>query len=172
MNTLKQGSTRTLTDTLKLGIVSCCYLGCSPVAPGTFGTLGGVAIAWALRNTQWYLAWSMLAAAFLYIVGRSLGDWAEQYAGEKDPGIFVLDEVVGYLVTVAWLGGPSYTTLAVGFFVFRFFDVFKPGPARRMERIPGGDGILLDDVVAGLFGLVLVMAPLRLWVDTAWTGGS
>lgn len=158
---------------LKLGLVSCGYLGCSPFAPGTVGTLGGVAIAWALSFTGNYLLWSCVAAAVVYLIGRSLGDWAEQYAGEKDPGIFVLDEVVGYLITVAWLGAPSYLTLAVGFFVFRFFDVFKPGPARRMERIPGGDGILLDDVVAGFYGLVLVMTPARLLLpQLSWTMGS
>ena len=97
----------------------------------------------------------------------------ERYAGKKDPGIFVLDEVVGYLITVAWIAGPSPLTLVVGFFVFRFFDVFKPRLARRLERIPGGDGILLDDVVAGLYGLVLVMLPARLLIDAPWnwTGG-
>lgn len=153
---------------LKLGIVSCAYLGCSPFAPGTVGTLGGVALAWALRSTQWYLAWSLLAAAVLYLVGRSLGAWAEAYAGEKDPGIFVLDEVIGYLITVAWLGGPSYLALLTAFFVFRFFDVFKPALARRMERIPGGDGILLDDVVAGLYGLAL-MAIVRIVIPMPWT---
>ena len=61
---------------LKLAIVSCGFLGCSPFAPGTFGTLGGVAIAWALRGTQWYLAWTLAACALLYWVGRSLGTWA------------------------------------------------------------------------------------------------
>lgn len=158
---------------LKLGLVSCGYLGCSPFAPGTVGTLGGVAIAWALTFTDNYLAWSAVAAVVVYLIGRSLGDWAEKYAGEKDPGIFVLDEVVGYLITVAWIGPPSYLTLAVGFFVFRFFDVFKPGPARRMEKIPGGDGILLDDVVAGFYGLVLVMLPARLILtQLSWTAAS
>jgi phosphatidylglycerophosphatase A len=158
---------------IKLGLVSCGFLGCSPFAPGTVGTLGGVAIAWALSFTQNYLLWSLVAAAVVYLIGRSLGDWAEQHAGEKDPGIFVLDEVVGYLITVAWLGPPSYLTLAVGFFVFRFFDVFKPKLARRMEKIPGGDGILLDDVVAGLYGLILVMVPARLLLSQlGWTAGS
>lgn len=156
---------------LKLGIVSCCYLGCSPFAPGTVGTLGGVAIACALRNQEHYLAWSLAAAALLYLLGRSLGTWAEQYAGRKDPGIFVLDEVVGYLVTVAWIGGPSYLSLAVAFFVFRFFDVFKPKLARKMEHIPGGDGILLDDVVAGLYGLA-VMALARVLIPLPWSIGG
>lgn len=148
---------------LKLALVSCGFLGCSPFAPGTVGTLGGVAIAWALSRCDLYLAWSLGAAALLYLVTRPLGAWAEAYAGEKDPGIFVMDEVIGFLITVAWLDGPSPLALAVAFFVFRFFDVLKPKLARRMERFPGGDGILLDDVVAGLYGLgVMTLARLAL----------
>jgi len=98
---------------LKLAIVSCGFLGCSPFAPGTVGTLGGVAIAWALAGTDRFLLWTLLAAVAIYLVGRSLGSWAERYAGRKAPGIFVLDEVVGYLVTVAWLEGPSPVALVV-----------------------------------------------------------
>ena len=154
---------------LKLGLVSCAFLGCAPVAPGTFGTLGGVVIAWALSRTELYLLWSLLVSALLYLVGRALGPWSERYAGRKDPGIFVLDEVIGYLITVAWIRGPSLLALAVAFLVFRVFDVWKPGLARRMERIPGGDGILLDDVVAGVYGLVFVMLPARLLLDYPWT---
>lgn len=157
---------------IKLGIVSCLYLGCSPFAPGTVGTLGGVAIAWLLRNQEHYLAWSLLAAAVLYVIGRSLGPWSERYANKKDPGFFVLDEVIGYLITVAWLGGPSTIALVTAFFVFRFFDVFKPRLARRMEALGGGDGILLDDVVAGVYGWVLVMLPARLLIDVPWTTGA
>ncbi|QDU69682.1 phosphatidylglycerophosphatase A [Engelhardtia mirabilis] len=157
-------------DKLKLGIVSCGYLGCSPFAPGTFGTLGGVAIAWGLSFTGNFAVWSLVAAVLVYLVGRSLGDWSEAYAGKKDPGIFVLDEVVGYLVTVWWLGSPTYLTLIVGFFVFRLFDIVKPPPARRMERLGGGDGILLDDVVAGLYGLAVMAAARLLLLEPAnWT---
>jgi phosphatidylglycerophosphatase A len=157
---------------VKLGIVSCLYLGCSPFAPGTVGTLGGVAIAWFLRDDPRYLWLSLAVAAVLYAVGRSLGTWAEAYAGGKDPGFFVLDEVIGYLITVAWIRGPSPIALVTGFFVFRFFDVFKPRLARRMEALGGGDGILLDDVVAGVYGLVLVMLPARLLIDVPWTIGT
>ncbi len=156
-------------NAVKLFLVSSGFLGCSPIAPGTVGTLGGVAIAWALSGSDRYLMWLLVACVVVYLIGRSLGDWAEAYAGKKDPGIFVLDEVVGYLVTVAWLEGPSLLTLTVAFFVFRFFDIFKPRLARRMESIPGGDGILLDDVVAGVYGLVLVMLPARLLIDLPWT---
>ncbi len=145
---------------LRLGIVTCGFLGCAPVAPGTFGTLGGVLAAWALASTNWFALWVTLLCLILYWVGRSLAPWSEERAGGKDPGFFVLDEVIGYLVTILWLQGPSLLTLCVGFIVFRFFDIFKPPPIRRFERIPGGDGILLDDVIAGLYGLA-VMAVLR-----------
>ena len=142
---------------LRLGIVSFFFLGCAPLAPGTFGTLGGVALAWALRSGANYLLWLLLVCVALYLAGRALGPWAEARAG-KDPGIFVLDEVIGYLVTVAWIRGPSYLTLVVGFFVFRFFDVVKPLGVRRLEQIPGADGILLDDVAAGLYGFCVLLA--------------
>lgn len=157
-------------NVLRLAFVSFGFLGCSPLIPGTVGTLGGVAVAWALSGTDGYLGWSLLAAALLYVVGRSLGDWAEKYAGRKDPGIFVVDEVIGYLVTVAWVSGPSLLTLVVGFFVFRFFDIVKPPPARRLERLGGGDGIILDDVVAGLYGLA-VMALARVFLPLPWEAG-
>lgn len=158
---------------LKLAIVSCGFLGCSPFAPGTVGTLGGVAIAYLLRDTRWFPLWVAIACAILYAISQPLGTWAESYAGKKDPGIFVMDEVIGYLITVAWTRGPSWTALVVSFFVFRFFDILKPPPARAMERIPGGHGILLDDVVAGLWGLVVVMLPLRLLFPGAnWVFGG
>ncbi len=157
---------------LRLWLATCGFLGLIPVAPGTFGTLGGVAIAWALADTELFGLWALLAAAVLYLLGRSLGDWAERHAGKKDPGWFVLDEVVGYLVTVAWLEGPTALTLLTAFCAFRFFDITKPPPVRRFERIGGGDGIMLDDVVAGLYGWLLVMLPLRLFVDAPWSVGG
>jgi len=157
---------------LRLALVTCGFLGLSPVAPGTFGTLGGVLIAWALAGTEHFLLWVLLAAGGVYLLGRSLGSWAEEYAGREDPGFFVLDEVVGYLITVAWVGGPSPLALLLAFCAFRFFDVLKPPPVRNVERIGGGDGIMLDDVAAGVYGLVLVMAPARLLIDAPWRVGG
>jgi len=159
---------------LKLAIVSCGFLGCAPVASGTFGTLGGVAIAWLFRGTGsmfplWMLGWCV----FLYALTCPLGKWAEEYAHKKDPGIFVMDEVIGYLITVAWMRGPSYFALLVAFLVFRFFDIVKPPPARQMEHLGGGHGILLDDVMAGLWGLLAVMLPARLlFPDAGWFAGG
>ena len=77
---------------LKLAIVSFGFLGTSPFAPGTVGTIGGVLLAFLLARTENFLLWSILTCVVIYAVGRALGDWAESYAGKKDPGIFVLDE--------------------------------------------------------------------------------
>ena len=156
--------------TLRLAIVSFGFLGLSPFAPGTAGTAGAVLLAWLLSFSDHYFFWSVLACVVFYALGRSLGDWAERHAGGKDPGFFVLDEVIGYLVTCLWSRGPSLLALTLAFFVFRFFDIVKPPPARRLERMGGGDGILLDDVVAGLYGLAL-MTVLRLCLlePGSWT---
>ena len=114
----------------------------------------------------------LLVAGALYLLGRSLGAWAEEYAGRKDPGFFVLDEVVGYLLCVAWVTGPSPLALLVAFCAFRFFDILKPPPVSRLERVGGGDGIMLDDVAAGLLGLTLVMVPARLLITAPWSVGG
>ena len=105
----------------------------------------------------------------LYVIGRSLGEWSERYAGGKDPGFFVLDEVIGYLITCLWMRGPSVLALTLAFFVFRFFDIVKPPPARRLEALGGGDGILLDDVFSGLYGLGAMAALRALLPDLTWT---
>ncbi|MEM9381462.1 MAG: phosphatidylglycerophosphatase A [Planctomycetota bacterium] len=156
-------------DVAAMAVSSFGGLGLAPVAPGTFGTLGGVLIAWLLAGKADFLVWILLVAVGLYVLGRFVAPWAEARAG-KDPGFYVIDEVVGYLVTVAWVGGPSLLALFVAFVVFRFFDILKPPPVRWFERLPGGDGILLDDVVAGVYGLG-VMAVLRttLLEPDAWT---
>lgn len=159
---------QTWPDRIKLGIVSCGFLGCSPFAPGTFGTLGGVALAWAIAGSEHYLALSLAFCVALYLLTRPLGPWAEAYAGRKDPGIFVMDEVIGYLITMCWMRGPSTLALVVGFFVFRALDVLKPYPANRLEAVGGGDGILLDDVMAGVWGLCVMAAARLLWPGLPW----
>lgn len=154
---------------LRLAVVSCGFLGCAPFAPGTFGTLGGVAVAWLLARTELFALWTLLACIGLYAVGQPLGQWAEGYAGRKDPGIFVLDEVIGYLITVLWTAGPSALGLIAAFFVFRCLDILKPWPGRRLERIPGGHGILLDDVAAGVYGLAILATARLVFSGAHWT---
>ena len=134
-------------------------LGYAPVASGTFGTLGGVAIA-ALVGWTWpelYLSLLIALTLIMSLLGALAGGWAERRYGRKDPGEFVLDEVVGYLVTVLWIGFPGWSHLLLGFFLFRLFDIVKPWPARRLEKLPGGWGIVVDDLVAGAYALVVLI---------------
>ena len=74
-----------------------------------------------------------------------------------DPGPVVIDEALGYMVTVAWLP-QTLGTAAAAFFLFRFLDIVKPPPARQSERLPGGWGIMTDDLIAGVYGNLLIRA--------------
>lgn len=161
-------------DRLYLWLSASGGLGLSPVAPGTFGTLGGVLLAWALGFAgAGYPIACALAIAALYAGGRKLGDWAERHAAGKDPQFFVIDEVLGYLIAVTWIAPPSALTLAVGFLLFRLFDILKPPPCRILERAGGGDGILLDDVMAGVYALaVLSLLRATLFEPEAWIVAS
>ena len=144
-------------------------LGYSPFAPGTAGS--GGALALALVVTAYGGAqggYVLLAAAILlYPLGRSLAEWAEQEWG-KDPERFVLDEVAGYLLGagIIWLAAaspPSPTELIALFVLFRAFDILKPWPVSRLEEIEGGDGVMLDDVAAGILAaVVLLLLPMLL----------
>lgn len=139
-------------------------LGRSPVAPGTVGTLGGVAVvALAMFLDGWRQHATLVCfGTCLFVSGLVLGDQVEK-RGRKDPGEFVLDEVVGYMVAV--LGHPLHDRtllrLAVAFVLFRIFDILKPWPVSFFDRMGGGKGIMLDDVAAGVY------ANAALWGVTA-----
>jgi phosphatidylglycerophosphatase A len=162
-----------LADRLRFLLVTSCGLGLSPIAPGTVGTLGGIALAVLIQATAGdrVLAVWWIAAAVLFVLGCSQSAFVKRTFPKEDPGQFVLDEVVGYLVTVG-----SYALLrhghvlsawdhAAAFVAFRVFDVWKLQPARRLEDLPGAFGIMADDQMAGLYAgasLWLVM-PLLGW---------
>lgn len=127
-------------------------LGLSPVAPGTAGTLLGVALAvLALRFPDPVLAVFAMAAA-VTLLGVPLAAAAERQLG-RDPSSFVLDEVAGYLV--ALLGLPvaerPWLLLSAGFLLFRVFDIAKPWPIGRIDARPGALAIIADDLVAGVY---------------------
>lgn len=161
---------RTALDRIRAAIVSSLGLGYAPVASGTFGTLGGVAVAlWLAHDACPRFGWhfgaaAAVAGAIVLAIGISLGGWAERHYGFKDPKPFVLDEVLGYLVALLRLKGgvPGASEMILAFFAFRLFDVVKPPPARRLEFLPKGVGIMLDDLVAGLYALALVVV-VRDW---------
>ena len=133
-------------------------LGLSRFAPGTFGTFGGVGLAMLLEYVPGLPYWQLLliATVLCCVVGIALGSWAERYFGKKDPGAVVLDEVAGYLVTVAafaFVTGrvPTLTGHAVAFVLFRIADISKIWPGRIVERLPRGWGVMLDDVVLAIY---------------------
>jgi phosphatidylglycerophosphatase A len=127
-----------------------------PIAPGTAGSLVGVAVVAGLGMLPLHrtAAVGVLAAATLALF--SLGVWAageaEEFFGRTDPGQVVVDEVVGQMVTLLLFPHSRWKWLLGGFLLFRFFDIVKPFPARQAERIPRGWGIMVDDVAAGLYG--------------------
>ena len=153
-------------DRVRELIVSFGGLGLAPVASGTFGTLGGVIVAVPLAYATGlpYWAWLLIATVITTAIAVALGPWAEKFYGLKDPGAIVLDEVGGYFVTLAVydmiLGGAagfSWQGHLAAFLLFRIGDIVKPSPARNFEKLPGGWGVMLDDLVAGAYaGLVLV----------------
>ena len=141
------------------------YLGFVPVASGTFGTLAGVALYPAFdalreRSLGLYLVtFCGLVAAAIVIAGE-----AEALFGEKDSGKITIDEVAGYIAATLFLR-PSLGVIAASFLLFRAFDVGKLWPASYFDReVPGGLGVVLDDVISGLY------ANLALRV-LAWLGG-
>lgn len=122
--------------------------GFSPIAPGTVGTLGAIPLAWAVSRLEPIAAWSFLlafTALAVYAATRAGRYWQLVDA----PGI-VIDEVVGYLVAVAFLPF-TWKTALLAFVFFRFFDVLKPWPASALDRWKTGLGVVLDDVAAGLY---------------------
>lgn len=161
----------TALDRLRWWLITSGGLGCSPWAPGTVGTLGGVLLGVGLQwafPTQVVAAWGA-AAGVLFLFGCLQSDFVARTWPNEDPGQFVLDEVVGYLVTLlvyTLARGVEPTALAhVGaFFAFRAFDVLKVQPARKLEDLPGAFGIMADDQMAGIY------AGLALWPAMAVIG--
>jgi phosphatidylglycerophosphatase A len=150
-------------------LYSCFGLGYAPVASGTFGTLLGIPIYFLLIKV-WDADWRVYALGTLIVF--FVGWWASAY-GEVDLNTHdskkvVIDEVLGYLVTMFPLPLIVMDTLPQpwiwGFFLFRFYDIWKPGPAGYVDRnTPGGFGVMLDDAIAGVFAWVTMLLLSLIW---------
>lgn len=145
-------------------IATWFYSGYAPKGPGTAGSLAAVILAWLLHA---YLGVPPIGFAILALVLLGPGIWAAdvtaRVTGKKDPQIVVVDEVIGQWITIAGLGaGPlNWKTWLIAFVLFRLFDIWKPPPVRQLERLRGGVGIVMDDVMAGIYG-AFVLAVLVL----------
>ena len=132
------------------------YSGLVPIAPGTAGSLVGLGLLALVRAVGDRAIEAALVVAVVS-VGVWAGSQAERHYGRGDPGAVVIDEVAGMLITLFWIP-VGWEGGAFGFVAFRAFDIVKPFPAGAAERLPGGWGIMADDIVAGLYAYATVRA--------------
>jgi phosphatidylglycerophosphatase A len=135
------------------------WFGCgfSPVAPGTAGSLAALLIAIALHVYAGSgRAIFLVLAAILLIPGIWAAGVVAQLENKKDPQIVVVDEVIGQWITLAGASTFNWQTWLAAFLLFRLFDIWKPPPVRQLEHLPGGFGIVADDVMAGLYGALAI----------------
>lgn len=128
-----------------------------PVAPGTVGSAVSVALVAALDGafsvTLWRNAVLVLALLVIFFIGVWAAAQSEHFFGKTDPRHVVIDEVAGQMVAFLLFPHASWKLLLAGFFLFRILDITKPFPAGRAERLPGGWGIMVDDVIAGGYAM-------------------
>ncbi|MBI4971404.1 MAG: phosphatidylglycerophosphatase A [Candidatus Omnitrophica bacterium] len=143
-------------------VLSAFGLGFIPFAPGTWGSLGGLALIWLIhRYPVVPVADLLIFFVLLLITATFASAYLKVTEGkEKDPQFIVMDEVLGIFATFISLP-LSWTTAVMGFVLFRVFDTLKPFGIRRLEKIEGATGIILDDIVAGLFAHVIVFIYIK-----------
>ena len=133
-------------------LATCGWIGHVPVAPGTAGSLVGLACYGLVRlvGDEWIQLGLLVAVV---VAGIWASSAAERHFGRTDPGTIVIDEVAGMLLTLLWVP-VSFAGACVGFGLFRLFDIVKPFPVRRTERLGGGWGVMADDLAAGAYAHV------------------
>lgn len=149
---------------LAVFVATVGYCGYFPIAPGTVGSAAGLLF--------YLLVWWAHAPVFetglilgLFAAGVWAGTTAERYFGGIDPGPIVIDEVVGMLITLAFIP-VGWSAALAGFLLFRIYDVVKPYPAGRFERLHGGLGVMADDAMAALYANISLR--LVMWLLPAW----
>jgi phosphatidylglycerophosphatase A len=146
----------------KLANLLSTWFGCgySPFAPGTAGSLAGLAIAVVLHEYAGFSWWQfLLLAALLFGPAVWAAGITAEAVGRKDPSIVVVDEVIGQWISLAGVRHFTWESYLAAFLLFRLFDIWKPPPVRQLEALPGGLGINADDVMAGIYAaLVLFLA--------------
>jgi phosphatidylglycerophosphatase A len=144
---------------IKAAKLVATWFGCgyAPAGPGTAGSLAALAIAWLLvRHAGWQPLWFVA----LVLVATAPAIWAAGVTARalnlKDPGVVVVDEVVGQWLALAGARPLNVKSWLGAFILFRLFDIWKPVPVRNLEKIPGGAGIVADDLMAGLYAALVL----------------
>jgi len=142
-------------DLLSIVVATGLGSGYAPFAPGTAGSAVGLLLFWPLHTQPAVI--QIAAVVILFFVGVVASTRVARGLGIEDPGIVVVDEVVGMWTSLLFLPFNPATAIA-GFVLFRIMDVFKPYPARQFESLPGGWGIMTDDLMAGIYANLLLRA--------------
>jgi phosphatidylglycerophosphatase A len=142
-----------ITDTILLFIAQGASSGRFPIAPGTAGTVVGVLLYLLLQDLSplWYGA----ACVGVTVLGTWAAGYADCILGTKDSPSIVIDEIAGFLVSM-FLIPFAWGSVIAGFILFRFFDILKPWPLDRLQDIPGGPGVMLDDIGAAVYTNVIL----------------
>ncbi|MBP1708581.1 MAG: pgpA [Deltaproteobacteria bacterium] len=128
-------------------------MGCSPVVPGTMGTLLAIPIFLLVSSIPSPVyEWTIIAFFFL---ACWVSDKAQSHWGKKDDQRIVIDEIMGFFATMMWLPKTALF-ITLGFVLFRIFDILKPPPVHRLEQMRGGYGVVLDDVMAGIYANIVL----------------
>ena len=128
-------------------------VGCSPVVPGTMGTLLAIPIFLLVSSIPSPVyEWTIIAFFFL---ACWVSDKAQSHWGKKDDQRIVIDEIMGFFATMMWLPKTALF-ITLGFVLFRIFDILKPPPVHRLEQMRGGYGVVLDDVMAGIYANIVL----------------
>jgi phosphatidylglycerophosphatase A len=127
--------------------------GYAPIASGTFGSLWGPPLVWGLTALGCTQHWLLIPALIMAVIGGPICALGVRQFGDKDPSEVVYDEIAAFPIALCLVPFNMVTAIA-SFFVFRFFDIVKPWPCRRLEHLPGGWGVLLDDLMAGVYTAV------------------
>ena len=148
--------------------VIATWFGCgyAPKAPGTAGSLAGLVIAIALNYAGYGRGTLLLLTAILLAPGIWSASVVARETNITDPHIVVVDEVIGQWITLAGAATFNWKTYLAAFVLFRVLDIWKPPPARQLESLPGGWGIVADDVMAGLYGALAIFVLDRLHLFT------
>lgn len=152
----------------RLAVAISTFFGCGyfPKGPGTAGSLAGLIIAIALHQ---FLGFGRIGLLCMTAVITPVGIWAAtrtaRYLKRKDPGLVVIDEVLGQWVTLLGASVWNWKVYLAGFLLFRLLDIWKPQPVRLAESLPEGTGIVADDLMAGIYGALILYigAQLRLY---------
>ena len=144
---------------LALALATALGVGYAPVAPGTFGSAAGLILWYFLPASPVVQAGTIVV---LMVAGSLAGNVAERHFGRSDPVQVVVDEVMGMLITL-FLNPVGWKGVLLAFLLFRIADVIKPYPANRLEKLPGGLGVMADDGMAGIYANLALRGILLAW---------